>query len=37
MSLDRAIKTAPGGKVSLKTAEAELLIVAENGNTLTGE
>jgi uncharacterized surface protein with fasciclin (FAS1) repeats len=34
-SLDHAIKTTPGGKVSLKTAEGELLIAAESGNTLT--
>jgi hypothetical protein len=35
MSLDHAIKTTPGGRVSLKTAEGELLIAAESGNTLT--
>jgi uncharacterized surface protein with fasciclin (FAS1) repeats len=34
-SLDRAIKTTPGGRVSLKTAEGELLIAAESGNALT--
>jgi len=34
-SLDHAINTTPGGKVSLKTAEGELLIAAENGNMLT--
>ena len=33
--LDHAIKTTPGGKVSLKTVEGELLIAAENGNALT--
>ena len=33
-SLDQGIKTSPGGKVSLKTAEGELLIASENGNTL---
>jgi uncharacterized surface protein with fasciclin (FAS1) repeats len=35
MSLDHAIKTTPGGGVSLKTAEGELLIAAESGNALT--
>ena len=35
MSLDHAIKTTPGGRVSLKTAEGELLIATEIGNTLT--
>jgi uncharacterized surface protein with fasciclin (FAS1) repeats len=35
MSLDHAIKATPGGRVSLKTAEGELLIAAESGNTLT--
>jgi len=35
MSLDHAIKTTPGGRVSLKTAEGELLIAAESGNALT--
>ena len=34
-SLDHAIKTTPGGRVSLKTAEGDLLIAAESGNTLT--
>jgi uncharacterized surface protein with fasciclin (FAS1) repeats len=34
MWLDHAIKTTPGGRVSLKTAEGELLIAAESGNTL---
>ena len=34
-SLDQAIKATPGGRVSLKTAEGELLIVAESGNALT--
>ncbi len=34
VSLDHAIKTTPGGKVSLKTAEGELLIAAESGNNL---
>ena len=34
-SLDQAVKTAPGGRVSLKTAEGELLIVAESANALT--
>jgi uncharacterized surface protein with fasciclin (FAS1) repeats len=34
MSLDQAI-TTPGGRVSLKTAEGELLIAAESGNALT--
>jgi uncharacterized surface protein with fasciclin (FAS1) repeats len=33
MWLDHAIKTTPGGRVSLKTAEGELLIAAESGNT----
>ena len=33
-SLDQGIKTTPGGKVSLKTAEGELLIASETGNTL---
>ena len=35
MSLDHAIKTTPGGRVTLKTAEGELLIAAESGNTVT--
>ena len=35
MSLDHAIKTTPGGRVSLKTAEGELLVAAESGGTLT--
>ena len=35
MSLDHAIKTTPGGRVSLKTAEGELLVAAESGDTLT--
>jgi uncharacterized surface protein with fasciclin (FAS1) repeats len=35
MSLDHAIKMTPGGKVSLKTAEGEVLIAAEDGNGLT--
>ncbi len=34
-SLDHAIKTTPGGRVSLKTAEGELLIATESGNALT--
>src|SRR5215470_15237131 len=34
-SLDHAIKTTPRGRVSLKTAEGELLIATESGNTLT--
>ena len=35
MSLDHAIKTTPGGRVTLKTAEGELLIAAESGNAVT--
>ena len=35
MSLDHAIKTTAGGRVSLKTAEGELLVAAESGDTLT--
>jgi uncharacterized surface protein with fasciclin (FAS1) repeats len=34
MWLDHAIKTTPGGRVPLKTAEGELLIAAKSGNTL---
>jgi len=34
-SLDHAIKATPGGRVSLKTAEGELLIASESGNALT--
>ncbi|HMD62444.1 MAG TPA: fasciclin domain-containing protein [Stellaceae bacterium] len=34
-SIDHAIKATPGGRVSLKTAEGELLIAAESGDTLT--
>ncbi|MBV8338025.1 MAG: fasciclin domain-containing protein [Alphaproteobacteria bacterium] len=35
MYLDHVIKTTPGGRVSLKTAEGELLIATEIGNALT--
>jgi len=35
MYLDQAIKTTPGGRVSLKTAEGELLTASESGNALT--
>ena len=34
MALENAIKTAPGGKVSLKTAEGEMLTVADASGSL---
>ena len=34
MTLDQDIKKTPGGRISLKTAEGELLTVSESGDTL---
>ena len=33
-TLEHAVRTTPGGRVSLKTADGELLTVSESGNTL---
>ena len=34
MALDQDIRKTPGGKISLKTVEGELLTVSENGNMI---
>jgi uncharacterized surface protein with fasciclin (FAS1) repeats len=34
MALAQNIKNTPGGRISLKTAEGELLTISESGNTL---